>query len=40
MEQLRKLFQESTIEYHNTTSTNVVPRDREPTMNNTKDVKR
>ena len=36
----RKLFQESIREYHNSNSTNVVPRDRERSMINDKDVQR
>ena len=40
MEQLRKIFQNSIVSYHFQHSVNVVPRDREPTMNNTPEVNR
>ena len=36
----RKLFQEGIIQYHNTNSTNTVPRDRERTMIHATDVQR
>ena len=36
----RKLFQEGIIQYHNTNSTNTVPRDRERSMNNEKENSR
>jgi len=40
MEQLRKLFQDSILSYHNSTAVRPVPRSREASMNNAKDIQR
>ena len=40
MDELRKLFQDTIREHHNSTSENADPRDRERSMNNEKENSR
>ena len=40
MHELRKLFQDTIREYHNSTSEKAVPRDRERSMNSAKENSR